>query len=474
MNSRRETIRLALVAAEACWVAPLFLALNQRVFPHQPLLLWFSVVVLLLGFSSVYRILAVANLPLRLQQGVLVGFLLVSILFFWRFHVAASVAGLDWLIQPFARLIDELVVMPGEWIAAFSLVFFWARGIALARRSLSAESVALSFRLGIVLFTGVALIAHVLADQEVSGFIAAYFFFALVAVALARVEEVSSLPNSSPAGFGGFWVGSTVAAVTGLVLLGLVVAAFFYGGGLEQVLRWLQPVWIALGMVIAAVGALVLFLAERLMALLSIDIGTLGAGFREVLRRLGELATALAPTPPPPETSHGRPPLLAATQVIVTVGLPLLVTLVVVLITWQRLRRARREPGTDAHESLLSARAVARNLLDLLRAGRDRLGDLAGLVDRLGAGSRFLSAISIRRIYANLVRLATRAGYPRAATQTPFEYMETLYEALPGNEAEVRCITQAYVAAHYGQVPDSREELQRIRDCWERVRATKG
>jgi hypothetical protein len=470
VSTRRETIRLALAVAEACWVAPLFLALNQRVFPHQPALLWLGVGVLLLGFSYVYRALAAANLSLRLQQGLLAGFLLLSILFFWRFHVAASVAGLDWLVQPFTRLVDELAVMPGEWIAAFSLVFFWARGIALARRSLSAESVAFSFRLGIVLLAGVALVAHVLADQEISGFIAAYFFFALAAVALARVEEVGSLPNSSPAGFGGFWVGSTVAAVAGLVLVGLVVAAFFYGGGLEQVLRWLQPVWLVLGMAIAAAGALVLLLAERLLALLSIDIGAIGEGFREMLRRLGELATVATPTPPP-GASQSRPPLLAATQVIVTVGLPLLVTLVVVLVTWQRLRRARREPGTDAHESLLSARAVARNLLDLLRAGRDRLGELAGLVDRLGASSRFLSAISIRRIYANLVRLATRAGYPRAATQTPFEYLETLYEALPGREAEVRCITQAYVAAHYGQVPDTREELQRIRDCWERVRA---
>jgi len=41
----------------------------------------------------------------------------------------------------------------------------------------------------------------------------------------------------------------------------------------------------------------------------------------------------------------------------------------------------------------------------------------------------------------------------------PAEYLETLHEALPGSEAKVRCITQAYVAAHYGQAPDTREEL---------------
>lgn len=30
---------------------------------------------------------------------------------------------------------------------------------------------------------------------------------------------------------------------------------------------------------------------------------------------------------------------------------------------------------------------------------------------------------------------------------------------------------EAYVRAYYGQVPDSREELNRIREAWRRIRA---
>jgi hypothetical protein len=114
---------------------------------------------------------------------------------------------------------------------------------------------------------------------------------------------------------------------------------------------------------------------------------------------------------------------------------------------------------------------LARNLLATLQAGRDRLSELAALVDQYGLRAQLLSAISIRRIYANLVRLATRAGYPRTRSQTPFEYLETLYEALPGNETDAKSITDAYVNAHYGQVPDNREELQQLRECWDRIRA---
>ena len=123
----------------------------------------------------------------------------------------------------------------------------------------------------------------------------------------------------------------------------------------------------------------------------------------------------------------------------------------------------------ESRESVLSAGAIRRSLQAALQAGRDRLSELAGLVSRYGVGSRFLSAITIRRIYANLVRLAADAGYPRGQSQTPYEYEYVLRQALPGSQADVALITEAYVSAHYGQVPDTREALQVIRDCWERV-----
>ena len=105
------------------------------------------------------------------------------------------------------------------------------------------------------------------------------------------------------------------------------------------------------------------------------------------------------------------------------------------------------------------------------RGALDRLGELADLMGRFGPSSRFLAAVSIRRIYTNLVRLATEGGYPRAEAQTPYEYLQTLYRAMPDSKEDLDLITDAYVNAHYGKVPDTREELQRIRDCWDRVRS---
>ncbi|MGC9332558.1 MAG: DUF4129 domain-containing protein, partial [Anaerolineae bacterium] len=196
----------------------------------------------------------------------------------------------------------------------------------------------------------------------------------------------------------------------------------------------------------------------------------LGQGLQDALRRLAEALMLPTPEPVPGVDQATRPPLLGVMQVVMTVGIPLAVVGLVLLLTWYRWRQVRREEGEESRESLLTAAAVARNVRAMFQAGIDRLGHLAGLVDRFGLGSRFLAAISVRRIYANLQRLAKDAGYPRSPAQTPYEYLETLYRALPGSEADVRVITEAYVNAHYGQVPDTREELQRIRACWEQVR----
>ena len=471
-TGRREAIWLGLAAAEVSWVAPLFMVLSLRTAPHPPFLIWTGMLIGLLGFFYFYRAMVRADLPLRIQQGLVAAALLVAIGLFLRYHIypGGEGRGVGWFLALFRSLADVEAVQPGGWLAMMGLVYLWARAIHLARRSTSAQSVGFSFRAGVLLLTLVAIFARLFVQQDVSAFVLPYFFFSLVAVALARIDEVQLQPNSSPSGFSGFWIGWTVAGVAGLVLLGTLVAAFFGGGGLAQVLAWLAPVLIAVQVVFVALGALLLLLVEGLLDLLSIDLEGFGQGLRETLQRLGELFMLSPLTPPAGANPTTRPAILTVAQVVVAVGIPLAIIGLVLLFTWYRQRRVRREDGDEGRESLLSAGAVASNVRAMLQAGLDRLGDLAGLVDRFGLGSRFLAAVSVRRIYANLLRLARDAGYPRAPSQTPYEYLGTLYQALPGSESDVQVITEAYVNAHYGQVPDTREELQQIREAWQRVR----
>jgi len=78
---------------------------------------------------------------------------------------------------------------------------------------------------------------------------------------------------------------------------------------------------------------------------------------------------------------------------------------------------------------------------------------------------------SIRRIYANLTRLAAQRGFPRRDAETPYEFIRGLRAAFPDAEFEERAITDAYVRVHYGEHDPTAEELQQVRVAWERIRA---
>jgi len=463
-NSHREPIYLALAAAEVCWVTPIFAALSPEILRHRPLLLWLGMLILLLGFFYLYRALVRADLPLPLQQGLLLLALLLSIVLVVRYHVYAGLTyhGAEWIGYILKRLTSNTVFL-SEILAILALIYLWARGIHLARRSISVYSVGYSFRAGIVILIWFGLGITLLTRREVTPFIIPYFFFALTAIALARIEETSQLPGGSRAHFSGYWVGWSVVAVALLMVVGMAVALFFYGGSLEQILSWLSPI---LNLLLILVYQLALWLAAAvwwLVSLIPIDWGVV----RGVIYSLTlQLRTALAGLEQP--SGEASPAVQRSFQLSGKVGLIVVLIAIVLLFTWYRRRQARATAGADeTHESLLSAGAVGRSLVDLLQSGRQRLGEVAGRV----LGIQFLSAISIRRIYANLVRLATEEGYPRASARTPYEYLTTLRQALPGSEAETTLITNAYVNAHYGKLPDTPEELQQIRDAWHRVRA---
>jgi len=93
-------------------------------------------------------------------------------------------------------------------------------------------------------------------------------------------------------------------------------------------------------------------------------------------------------------------------------------------------------------------------------------------VGRFGPGTRLYAAVSIRKIYANMARLAASQGFPRQPAQTPYEYMPALGLAFPDCRAEVTAITEAYVDVHYGEVPENVGDLQRIREYWQKIHSS--
>ncbi|MBK7177431.1 MAG: DUF4129 domain-containing protein [Chloroflexi bacterium] len=66
-----------------------------------------------------------------------------------------------------------------------------------------------------------------------------------------------------------------------------------------------------------------------------------------------------------------------------------------------------------------------------------------------------------------------RQRLPRAAAETPYEYLATLAAAWPEHTTETSLITQAYVNIRYGELPETQEELSQIQAAWKRLEATR-
>lgn len=469
INGRREAIYVALAAGELCWVTPFFVNLTTGTMAHHPVVAWVGLLIVYLSNAYLYRALEAARLPLRTRQWALLGVLVAQFLFILKAHIYGEVPLTDpaWLIGPLLEATEVMFRVPESLVLLLVLIFLWWRGINLAQRSLSTGSVGFSFRWGIVVFVWFAMAITLTTRQDVSAFVVPFFLFGLTAQALARMEEVHNIRGASPTRASPFWVAFTLFSVALLIGLGSLLAAFFYGGGLAQVSRWFRPLLIVIQVLLAAVVLAIIYGVAAVLSAIPLDFSFVLDAIRQLVERLQSL---LGIAEQAQRTGQEGPGVVG--RIVQGGGTALFIGLLVaavLFLTWYQARRRRWEQAKgEDRDSLLSLRTLARNLQDLLSDGLQRAGELVGLVDRLGLG--LLSALSIRRIYANLVRLAAQNGYPRPEAKTPFEYLDLLYQAFPGSADDVQTITRAYINAHYGMLPDTRVELQRIREAWQRVR----
>ena len=108
-----------------------------------------------------------------------------------------------------------------------------------------------------------------------------------------------------------------------------------------------------------------------------------------------------------------------------------------------------------------------------MRLLRRRLQDVVADLDGSLLGRVFV-AQTIRRIYAELGLLAQAKGRPRLPHQTPYEYLAALREIFPTCSDDVALITEAYVAVHYGELPERPAALATVRKALQRIREAAG
>lgn len=463
---RRELVFLALASMEACIIAPLVTALVALLTPLQPSPLLITGIFLGALLIVHYIVRASLQFPLNpiLRSSLLgLGMLLSGLLLVHQLlYAQTSLWDLTWLATAFRNLqTDELL----SFDAAIFLFaqFIWWRGIILAQRRLESDTVVARFRSGIVMLAITTMVSGFLLPSTPHQFVFAFFFVSLLGIVLARAEEVGQQYGGSQAPFNLGWLAMVVAVTLTVLILAAGAATLLTD---RNVSRFLAPIWEVQRIIFTFLAYVTLFV-----------VSWVGRGIIEFLESIvGDLDTRgieAALTPPDMgsiETlgeSAFTPEQLALTKAVGVIFV-LLIVLLLIVSSMRRLRARAGRRRDEYRESVWEGMNVRNSLRDLWDDGRRRLGEISNQLSHSRFGQIF-AALTIRRIYAHMSALAAELGHPRALHETPYEYQPTLEQAFPDSHTEVAQVTQAYVAVHYGQVPDRLADLQIVRAAWEHI-----
>jgi hypothetical protein len=469
LNWRKEALYATLVAAEMCWFTPWSLVIIHRTEVLTPYDTALTLGILVLAVIYFSRILDRLQLDLPYQRVILIVAVVITTPLIIHFLLYPSYGWFDWVWSGKAggSLLHFYSLPPEVGISAIVL-FLWWRGISIGQRNLTFQGVAFSFRLGILLLAFSVPLLSISTLHDSTIFILPFFFFSLLAVALARVEEVNRAKGGVGAPFNFSWLAILLGSIAAVLVTAWLISRIYSIEGFAQVFRWLQPVFNPLLKVVEYVLSLLLRLLSPLLEWL---FRILREAFESFSQNM-ENFEGLKPLSPP-DFAEQEPIKLPRLLVDALRYVCLSLTgagILAALALGLRRRLDRQRRGDETRESLWSSAALADGMLSSLRGGWGRLKGLAGLVRRFGPAMRLYAAVSIRKIYANMARLAERQGFPRQPAQTPYEYLPTLGLAFPDCQAEATAITEAYVKVHYGEVAESIRELQRIRECWQQIR----
>lgn len=434
MSSRRAAILVASALAEASILAPLLTIVVPMPSWLSPAgavgLAWMC----LLAVAAAWRALGRADAPPWLQYAVSLGWLAV--------FAAAGVLDLSEQSREFRPVLFDM--LPG--FAAAALV--WWRGVALGRSPLNLDGAQLRLQLGLLLMVTFATATLFTRGYELLAAILPFTLGALIAMPLAQLESVHRSGFGRPVPMNAGWWAWTLAPAAGVLAAASIVAALLSGKSVTD-------------MAVLLLGVL---LFPILLLVMLIPAGV----FERIAELLRQWALNMRLVTPQPldlsdlqaQNNPAVPVLQLSQEANFAIAVAVFAALAVALVILMgRARREERETGSvhDDFESALRREGG-------LAAGADAGRSLLGL-------RRWLAVVTVRRMYARAGHEAGKRGFPRLNAQTPYDYLPHLCQAFPGREAEARELTEAYVAAHYGEVPDTREELDALRAAWARMRA---
>lgn len=476
---------LTAVLMEAMWVYP-WLALAGRwpifIQRPQPPLSLVSLLFLLGSSFLITRFSLKRRWTLRWKRLCIMGCGILAILAVLRVEYPAGSGMLDgfWFVQTARLLISSFSHPEPMVIALFASLYLWWAGIRWGHSSLDFDNIYRAFLIGLA--AQVILIISWGSEPTrtaLSGtgiYIAGFFFFALSAMALARLrniqeraEEKTIVPLLSRR-----WLSVLTIIIGSIILVGIGVASIFSTGFLSVfghlfnliagLLYKIMAVFVA---IISFFMAISFFIIQTIINMLTQEIPTevSSSGNATIVERM---QPGVSPTIPP--------------EVMVALQWTLLAIVIVVALFLLTRAISRLKPKTanegieEIHESLWSREgflADIRLFFRLLWQGFSRQIKKAATASLLTGKPRQVvpeGRLSIREIYQHLLWQAAQLGIVRQQYETAYEYSRRLSRAIPDGQSPLNELTELYVSVRYGDLTAEIKQVDDANNLWQIIR----
>jgi hypothetical protein len=466
VNWRQEYLHLAVILMTASWMAP-WVALILSNFIDFPLIaaLQISVVNLLASMFLVRWLLYRRTSDNRIETVVI---LLMGIAAAITVLLTPSMAqaydnGGPLQLADLFHASPKTNVFPAGLLVFFWVLYLWWRGYTLSDGYLTLVRASFGMRLGIVAFLWVLVFADSQLRKDILPLVPIFFFFGLLSSGLARADSLNlDRPGHSTA-LGRGWMVSLVGIAMIMTLAGFAAALWLTGMDTE--------------LAAAVLGIAARILITLLLLLLVPILFLIELAYNFILTLLPDrvINTAADAGAGGARIDHQNAPawLVTLAQVFSVLLIAILILVILfgiyAMIWFALATRRQREMYHDEERESLGTGEVVGGMRQALRDSWRRLADTIGILRQFGLGRELFTALTIRRIYARMEKLAGLRGYPRTLSETPYEYQRELYQAFPGQNDDIQTITEAYIAVRYGEVPENPAELETVRAAWQRL-----
>lgn len=470
----RELASIMIILMEASWVTPWFRSLTPETYAASPLRVFIVLAGMVIFSNLLVRVMEYLRVKKSIRQGIMVVFAILGIFIGLKTLLfsqqAVSVIGL--LNRPLQSFADVRTIIPVEFIVIiFVLLAFW-RGLAIAQENIGPSFVMDHFWIGIVMYVIFVFLITIATGETPGDFFFIFLFSSLIAMISSRMAVIGKLRGGRESIFNRYWFFGMLAAAVFVVGI-----AYLVSYALGNHFSWITSifvgffslllilVWMILNPVLSLVDALLSKLAQDFNGFPA--VGQTVDGLSNFLRNSSKLITDHFAASKLGAFLAQWAPIIKSVVLIIIILVAL-----AALISWMAIKlwgdRERRYQGEEERINLRSEN-IFRLIRDLLSEGlTNAISSLQQLAD-FNHRQKLRAAARIRQVYADLMDLCASLGHPRREAETPLEFLPELNQLFPGLQPEIQAITEAYNGVRYGQLPESRREVETIEIAWNKI-----